>query len=189
MAIVVVVIGLAALGVFPIVITALGGVVAMVVTGILRPSDAYDAVNWEVIFLLAGVIPLGLALESSGGAAILSALLFSLGEFASPIVVLFVLYVLVGLLASVITPVATAVLMIPVGVDTAARLGANEFAFLLGVMFASATSFATPVGYQTNLMVYGPGGYEFRDFLAVGGPLQLLLAVVATVGIAVGWGV
>ena len=183
------VVALAAVGVLPIVIAALGGVVAMVVTGCLTPADAYDAVSWNVIFLLAGVIPLGLALESSGGAAILSALLFSLGEFASPIVVLFVLYVLVGLLASVITPVATAVLMIPVGVDTAARLGANEFAFLLGVMFASATSFATPVGYQTNLMVYGPGGYEFRDFLAVGGPLQLLLAVVATVGIAVGWGV
>ena len=93
------------------------------------------------------------------------------------------------MLASVITPVATVVLMIPVGVNAAAQLGANEFAFLLAVMFASATSFMTPVGYQTNLMVYGPGGYEFTDFLRVGGPLQLLLAVVATAGIAVIWGV
>jgi di/tricarboxylate transporter len=78
--------------------------------------------------------------------------------------------------------------MIPVAVDSAARLGANEFAFLLAVTFAGATSFMTPVGYQTNLMVYGPGGYRFGDFLRVGGPLQLLLAVVTTVGITVGWG-
>ena len=183
------VVGLAALDVVPIVIAALGGVVAMVVTGCLTTADAYDAVSWNVIFLLAGVIPLGLALEATGGATVISSLLVGLGAVVPPVVVLFALYLLVGVLASVITPVATAVLMIPVGVDAAARLGANEFAFLLGVMFASATTFATPVGYQTNLMVYGPGGYEFADFLRVGAPLQLLLAVVATAGIAVGWGV
>jgi len=95
---------------------------------------------------------------------------------------------LTGLLANVITPVATIVLMIPVAVDAAVQLGANQFAFLLVVMFASATSFMTPIGYQTNLMVYGPGGYRFGDFLKVGAPLQLLLAVVTTVGVAVMWG-
>ena len=182
------VVALAALDVLPIVIAALAGVVAMVVTGCLTSADAYDAVSWNVIFLLAGVIPLGIALESTGGAAALSELLVAAGGGLPPIGVLFVLYAIAGVLASVITPVATAVLMIPVGVTTAARLGANEFAFLLAVMFASATSFMTPVGYQTNLMVYGPGGYEFTDFLRVGGPLQLLLAVVATVGIALIWG-
>jgi di/tricarboxylate transporter len=99
-----------------------------------------------------------------------------------------VFLVVTGILANVITPVATGVLMIPIAVDAAARLGANGFAFLLAVLFASATSFSTPVGYQTNLMVYGPGGYEFADFVRVGGPLQLLLAVVTTVGIAALWG-
>ncbi|MFC6787287.1 SLC13 family permease [Halobaculum halobium] len=183
------VVALAALDVLPIVIAALAGVVAMVVTGCLTSGDAYDAVSWNVIFLLAGVIPLGIALESTGGAAAVSAFLVATGEVLPPIGVLFLLYAIAGVLASVITPVATAVLLIPVGVTTAARLGANEFAFLLAVMFASATSFMTPVGYQTNLMVYGPGGYEFTDFLRVGGPLQLLLAVVATAGIAVIWGI
>ena len=183
------VVGLAALDLLPIVIAALAGVVAMVVTGCLTTADAYDAVSWNVIFLLAGVIPLGIALESTGGAAVVSEFLVATGDVLPLVGVLFVLYAVAGLLASVITPVATAVLMIPVGVDAAARLGANEFAFLLAVMFASATSFMTPVGYQTNLMVYGPGGYEFTDFLRVGAPLQLLLAVVATVGIAVVWGV
>jgi di/tricarboxylate transporter len=78
--------------------------------------------------------------------------------------------------------------MIPVAVDAAARLDASGFPFLLAVMFASATSLMTPVGYQTNLMVYGPGGYEFTDFVKVGGPLQLLLAVVTTFGIVQLWG-
>ena len=183
------VVTVAALDLLPIVIAALGGVVAMVVTGCISTSDAYDAVSWNVIFLLAGVIPLGVALTETGGAALLAELLVAIGGVLPHAAVLFVLYVAVGLLASVITPVATAVLAIPVAVDAAARLGANEFAFLLGAMFASATSFVTPVGYQTNLMVYGPGGYEFTDFVRVGGPLQLLLAVVGTAGIAVLWGV
>ncbi|WP_256290216.1 SLC13 family permease [Halobellus inordinatus] len=183
------VVAIAALDLLPIVIAALAGVVAMVVTGCLSTSDAYDAVSWNVIFLLAGVIPLGVALTETGGAALLAELLVAIGGLLPHTAVLFVLYVAVGLLASVITPVATAVLAIPVAVDAAARLGANEFAFLLGAMFASATSFVTPVGYQTNLMVYGPGGYEFTDFVRVGGPLQLLLAVVGTAGIAVLWGV
>ncbi|EMA58412.1 SLC13 family permease [Halorubrum lipolyticum] len=183
------VVALAALDVLPIVIAALAGVVVMVVTGCLTTADAYDAVSWNVIFLLAGVIPLGIALESTGGAAVVSEFLVATDEVLPTVGVMFVLYAVAGLLASVITPVATAVLMIPVGVSAAAQLGANEFAFLLAVMFASATSFMTPVGYQTNLMVYGPGGYEFADFLRVGGPLQLLLAVVATAGIAVIWGV
>jgi len=78
--------------------------------------------------------------------------------------------------------------MIPVAVDAAASLGASQCSFLLAVLFASATSFMTPVGYQTNLMVYSPGGYEFTDFVKVGGLLQFLLAVVTTIGIVVIWG-
>ena len=182
------VIGVAALDLLPIVIAALGGVVVMVTTGCLTTADAYDAVSWNVIFLLAGVIPLGVALTETGGASLLADLLVALGGVLPLLAVLFVLYVAVGILASVITPVATIVLAIPVAVEGAARLGANEFSFLLAAMFASATSLATPIGYQTNLMVYGPGGYEFADFIRVGGPLQLLLAVVGTVGIAVIWG-
>nr|WP_049926218.1 anion permease [Natronomonas moolapensis] len=84
------------------------------------------------------------------------------------------------------TPVAIAI--VPAVVGAAARLGANGFALLLAVLFASATSFSTPVGYRTNLVVYGPGGYEFADFVRVSGPLQLLLGVVMTVGSATLWG-
>jgi len=183
------VVGAAALGVLPVVIAALGGVFLMVVTGCLSPSDAYGAVSWNVIFLLAGVIPLGLAMERTGGAALIAEGLVATGAVLPTVAVLLLFSLVTGLLANVITPVATIVLMIPIAVDAAARLGANGFAFLLVVMFASATSFSTPVGYQTNLMVYGPGGYEFTDFVRVGGPLQLLLAVVTTAGVTVLWGV
>jgi di/tricarboxylate transporter len=183
------VVGAAALELLPIVIAALLGVFAMIVTGCLSPPDAYDAVSWNIIFLLAGVIPLGLAMEATGGAAFLAESVVGLAAFVPLFAVLFLFYLLTGLLANVITPVATIVLMIPVAVDAATRLDANAFSFLLAVTFASATSFMTPVGYQTNLMVYGPGGYRFSDFLRVGGPLQLLLSVVTTAGIVVLWGV
>ncbi|WEL18121.1 Di- and tricarboxylate transporter [Halorhabdus sp. SVX81] len=182
------VIGAAALNLLPIVIAALGGVFAMIVTGCLSPSDAYDAVSWNIVFLLAGVIPLGFAMAETGGAEVLADALVATEAFLPLILVMLLFYVFTGLLANVITPVATIVLMIPVAVNAAGQMGADPFAFLLAVMFASATSFMTPVGYQTNLMVYGPGGYRFSDFLKVGGPLQLLLAVVTTVGIAAMWG-
>jgi di/tricarboxylate transporter len=183
------VIGLAALGVVPIVIAALGGVVAMVVTGVLTPTDAYDAVNWNVIFLLAGVIPLGIAMQETGGVALIAAGVVSLAGVVPPIVMVGAFYLLTGLLANVITPVASVVLLLPVAVDTAAGTGANPFAFVLAVTFAASTAFMTPVGYQTNLMVYGPGGYRFTDYVRVGAPLQALLTVVTTLGIAVLWGV
>lgn len=183
------VIGAAALDLLPIVIAALGGVVAMVVTRTLTPADAYDAVSWSVIFLLAGVIPLGLAMQKTGGDEFLATILVGSANVLPVIAVLGLFYLLTGLLANVITPVASVVLMIPIAVDTAFRIGADGFAFLLAVMFAASTAFMTPVGYQTNLMVYGPGGYRFTDYLRVGGPLQLLLTVVTTLGIAFFWGV
>ncbi len=183
-----VVVGLAAFDIVPIVISALLGVFIMVVSGCLTPSEAYDSVSWNIIFLIAGVIPLGLALEASGGAGVIADILVQ-SEAVLPLIGVLLLFVIVtGLLANVITPVATIVLMIPIAVDAATQLGANEFSFLLGVMFASATSFMTPVGYQTNIMVYGPGGYRFIDFVRVGAPLQFILAVVITLGIAFFWG-
>jgi di/tricarboxylate transporter len=126
--------------------------------------------------------------ESTGGAALIADLVVSTEAFLPVVGVMFLFYVLTGLFSNVITPVATVVLMIPVAVDAASRIGASSFSFLLVVTFAAATSFMTPVGYQTNLMMYGPGGYRFSDFLRVGAPLQFLLAAVTTAGIALIWG-
>ncbi|WP_224270553.1 SLC13 family permease [Haloprofundus salinisoli] len=183
------VVALPALDVLPIVVSALAGVVAMVFTGVLKPTELYSSVEWNVIFLLAGVIPLGIALQQTGAADLLGDAVASTAAFLPAIGVLWVFYLATGLLTSVISNNASVVLMIPVAASAAQSIGANAFAFVLAVTFAASTAFMTPVGYQTNLFVYGPGGYTFSDFIRVGAPLQLLLSVVTVLGIAFFWGV
>ena len=168
---------------------ALAGAVGMVLTGCLRPPEVYEAVQWDVIFLLAGVIPLGIALERTGGADLLAEAVVAASPGLPAVVVLGLMYVVTALLTNVVSNNASVVLMIPVAVQAATAIGANAFSFVLAVTFAASTAFMTPVGYQTNLFVYGPGGYRFTDYLRVGAPLQALFAVVTTVGIAVIWGV
>jgi di/tricarboxylate transporter len=172
----------------PILVTALAGVVAMVVAGVLRPVELYDTVEWDVIFLLAGVIPLGVALEQTGGADLLGSLVAATGGYLPAVGVLWVFYLATGLITGVISNNASVVLMLPVAVEAANGIGADPFAFVLAVTFAASTAFMTPVGYQTNLFVYGPGGYRFTDFLRIGAPLQLLLSVVTVLGVVAFWG-
>jgi len=178
------VVGLAALDILPIVVAALAGALAMVVTGCLDPTEVYDAVQWDVVFLLAGVIPLGIALETTGGADLLAGLVVESRTLLPPIGVLAVVYLVTALLTNVISNNASVVLMVPVAYEAALQLGVNAFSFILAVTFAASTAFMTPVGYQTNLFVYGPGGYRFTDYIRVGTPLQLIFTVVTTLGIA-----
>jgi di/tricarboxylate transporter len=182
------VVAVAALTPIPIVVSALAGALLMVVTNCLKPTEIYDAVHWDVIFLLAGVIPLGIALTETGGADFIAALVLMAADFLPTIAVLGLFYLLTALLTNVISNNASVVLMIPVAVEAARGLNANAFAFVLAVTFAASTAFMTPVGYQTNLFVYGPGGYKFTDYLRAGTPLQLVFAVVTTLGIAAFWG-
>lgn len=174
---------------FNIVQTALAGVVLMVVADVIKPGEIYEGVDWSVIFLLAGVIPLGVALEQTGAANLLGSLVAATANFLPLIGVLWVFYIATGLITSIISNNASVVLMIPVAVEAARDIGGNPFAFILAVTFAASTAFITPVGYQTNLFVYGPGGYKFTDYARVGAPLQLLLSVVTTLGIAFFWGI
>lgn len=99
--------------------------------------------------------------------------------------VLGLFYFLTMVLANIITPVASVVFMISITVATATRIGGEPFSFLLAVMFAASSAFMTPIGYQTNLMVYGPDGYKFTDYVRVGAPLQLVFPVVVTIGIVI----
>ncbi|WP_426962790.1 SLC13 family permease [Haloparvum alkalitolerans] len=183
------VVAVAALDVLPIVISALAGIVAMVVTGCVKPNEVYPAVDWSVIVLLAGLIPLGVAMERSGAAAWLAEVVVLASGTLPPLAVLGLFYLFTALVTNVISNNASVVLMIPVAVDAAEALGANPFSFVLAVTFAASTAMLTPIGYQTNLMVYGPGGYKFTDYFRVGAPLQVLLTVVTTLGIAFFWGV
>jgi len=182
------VVGVAAATPIDIATAALAGALGMVLTGCLKPTEIYDSVQWDVIFLLAGVIPLGIALEVTGGAELIADAIVAIAPSLPPIVVLGLMYVVTALLTNVISNNASVVLMVPVAVEVATQLGANAFAFVLAVTFAASTAFMTPIGYQTNLFVYGPGGYRFTDYIRLGGPLQAIFAVVTTLGIAFIWG-
>ncbi|WP_049913705.1 SLC13 family permease [Haloferax prahovense] len=182
------VVGLAALEYLPIMVSALAGVVAMLFSGILRPADAYEAVDWDVIFLIAGVIPLGIAFEASGTADLIATGIVAGSAVLTPIAMLATFYLGTAIITEMVSNNASVVLMLPIAVEVAGQLGVNAFAFALAVTFAASTPLLSPVGYQTNLMVYGPGGYKFTDFARVGAPLQLILTVVTTAGIAFFWG-
>jgi di/tricarboxylate transporter len=179
---------LATFDIVPIVISSLAGVIAMVLTKCIDHSKIYNSINWEVIFLLAGLIPLGIAVEKTGTAQYIAFQVLKLSEYFSPIIMLAVFYYLTSLLTNIISNNASAILMLPVAVDAARVLEVNVFAFVLAVTFAASTAFLTPIGYQTNLMVYGPGGYKFKDYVIAGLPLQIILGVVTTLGIVYFWG-
>jgi di/tricarboxylate transporter len=185
--IVLAVVGLAALDVMPIVVSALAGGLAMVLTGCLKPGEVYDAVQWDVIFLLAGVIPLGIAMQETGAAGLVAEFVVASAATLPLVAVLGLFYVVTAVLTNIISNNASVVLMVPVAVEAARdpAVAADPFSFIMAVTFAASTAFMTPVGYQTNLFVYGPGGYRFTDYLRVGGPLQLVFAIVTTLGIMV----
>ncbi len=173
----------AALTPLPIVATALMGVVAMVATGCIDREDMYTGVSWPVIFLLAGVIPLGIAMTKSGAADLLAGLLAGQAGGWHPILVLMALYLVTTLLTELVSNNASVVILVPVAISLGHILQIDIFALVLAVMFAASTSFLSPIGYQTNTMIFGTGLYRFTDFAKVGAPLNLLLMVVTSLGI------
>jgi di/tricarboxylate transporter len=173
----------AALTPLPIVVTALIGMVAMVASGCVKPDEMYSSVSWDVIFLLAGVIPLGIAMSKSGAADLLATLLATHTATWHPVLVLMALYTVTTLLTELVSNNASVVILVPVAVSLGQALQVDVFPLVLAVMFAASTSFLTPVGYQTNTMIFGTGLYKFTDFAKVGAPLNLLLMVVTSFSI------
>lgn len=171
----------------PIVVTALLGVLAMVATGCLTKEDMYSGVSWNVIFLLAGVIPLGIAMTKSGAAGWLAGLFAVYATDWHPLLILMALYTVTTLITELISNNASVVIMAPVAISLAGLLNLAILPLVLVVMFAASTSFLSPVGYQTNTMIYGTGLYKFTDFIKVGGPLNLLLMVVTSTAIYLLW--
>lgn len=181
------VVGLAATGAMPILVSAILGCVIMVLSRCISLEDAYKAVDWKVIFLLAGILPLGIAMEKTGAAAWLAANAIGLAGELGPVAVLAALYLLTAILTEGMSNNAAAVLLAPIAIATATQLGIDPKPLLMAVTFAASTSFATPIGYQTNAMVYNVGGYRYVDFLKVGVPLNLLFWVLAVIFIPVFW--
>ncbi|HUT72412.1 MAG TPA: SLC13 family permease [Desulfatiglandales bacterium] len=178
---------LAALKIVPILAAALMGAVGMVVSRCLAIEEAYDAIDWKVVFLLGGIIPLGLALEQSGAARWLAESVLAPFADLGPLMVLAALYLFTAILTEVMSNNASAVILAPIAFSLAASMHVSARPFLVAITFAASTSFATPVGYQTNTMVYAPGGYQFTDYTRVGGPLNLIFWAVAVLLIPMIW--
>ncbi len=169
---------LSAFNIFPILVSALAGVMAMVLTDCLKPGEIYGAVRWDVIFLLAGLIPLGTAMNNSGATQWLATPLELIGSNLSGYWVLLFFYIITSILTAILSNNAAVLLMIPLGVQVAETLNIQPLAIMFAVVFAASNSFMTPIGYQTNTMIYSPGGYKFMDFMRLGTPLSILMALV-----------
>lgn len=177
----------AGLGILPIMAAAITGLVLMLFTRCMRIDELYQDMDWMVVFLLAGVIPLGIAMDQSGAAMWLGHHLSTLVGPYGPTAVIAAFYLFTAILTSVMSNNATAVVLTPIALLTADQLGINPMALVVSVMFGASAGFMTPISYQTNTLVYGPGGYRFVDFLKVGAPLNLLLAVTAAIFIPMFW--
>jgi di/tricarboxylate transporter len=177
----------ASLNIFPIVVSAILGCILMVLTRCITLEEAYQSIQWQVIFLLAGVLTLGIALEKTEAALFISnAFVSSIGELG-PTALVSALFFLTMILTNVMSNNATAALLAPIAIGIAESMSLNPRPFLMAVTFAASLSFMTPVGYQTNTIIYGPGQYKFSDFLRVGTPLNILFWILATILIPKIW--
>lgn len=177
----------ASTGLLPILAAAVLGGILMVLTRCLSLEEAYAAIDWKVIFLLAGMLTLGVAMEQSGTAAYLARLLVAASRSLGPTGLLAAFFLLTSLLTEAMSNNATAVLLAPVAIATAGTLGIDPRPLLMAVAFAASASFMTPMGYQTNTMIFGAGNFRFGDFVRVGGPLNLIFWLLATLLIPLFW--
>ncbi len=176
---------LASLNVVPIITAALAGCLALILTQVITPEDAYKSINWKVIFVLVGSLSLGVALEKTGASQLLASQIVNLGGAFGPIIVLSAVYLLTTILTEIMANNATVVLLAPIVISMATTMGVSPKPFLMAITFAASASFMTPIGYQTNTMVYAAGNYTFKDFFRVGVPLNLIFWIIASLLIPV----
>lgn len=173
--------------ILPVMVSALLGAFLMIVSGALTLDEAYAALDKRVLVMLGGILPLEAAMEHSGLALWLAEGMLSVLGDSSPWVLIAAFYLLSMLLTEAMSNQATAVVLTPLAISTALTLGANPVPFIMAITFAASASFMTPIGYQTNTMVYSSGKYHFFDFTRVGAPLNLLLWAISTVAIPLIW--
>jgi di/tricarboxylate transporter len=171
----------------PIQILAMLGVVALLASRTIEPEEAYNTVSASLMILILAMLVVGEALDRSGAAQMLVDAISPTLATLSPLGVLFVLYFMTQILTELLSNNAVAVIVTPVAIALAENLGLDPRALVVAVMFAATLAFATPIGYQTNTMVYGPGGYRFFDFTRIGLPLNIVTGVVACLVIPIFW--
>ena len=163
------------------------GTSLMLLTRCIRSQEIYSNLHWQTIVMLGCLIPLGKAMETTGTARFIAEYLVEGLQVFGPTAVLSGLYLVTTILTSLMSNTATGVLMLPIALSLGETLGTRPEPFVFSIMFASSASFMTPMGYQTNTFVFGPGGYKFSDFLRVGAPLNLLFWILATLFIPIFW--
>jgi di/tricarboxylate transporter len=173
------VMGLAALNVMPIAGLAVIGAVVVMMTRCVDPEEAFDAIDWRILFLIFGMLGLSMGMEETGTARLIVETVVGAVGGIGPIAILAAVYVLTSALTEMVSNNAVAVVIGPIVIALAIELGYDPRPFIMAVMFAASASFATPIGYQTNTFVYSAGGYKFVDFIKVGLPLNIIFAVVA----------
>ncbi len=174
-------------GLLPVQVAFSMAAVAMVLTGVLPLKNVYRSIDWPVIVLLAGMIPVGTALETSGGAASIAALILKTGEFFPPWAILTIILVVTMFLSDIINNAATVVLMAPIAISVAHGLGLSVDPFLMAVAVGGSCAFLTPIGHQSNTLVMGPGGYKFTDYWRMGLPLEVIIVLVGIPLIMLVW--
>jgi len=177
----------ATLGLSDIMICALAGVFLMTITHCLSLKDAYRSLQAEVLLLIVGTLALGLAMQKTGATELYAQAFLTLFHDMGPHVILFAIIFLTSVCSHILSNNATAVLLLPIAISTAVSLGVDTRPFIIGICFGASACYASPIGYQTNLLVYGPGGYRFSDFIKLGLPLNIMVIVLAGFFIPVFW--
>ncbi|MCG8615163.1 MAG: anion permease, partial [Desulfobacterales bacterium] len=177
----------ATFGLADIMVCAVTGVFLMTMTHCMSLKDAYRALEPEVLLLIIATIALGTAMEKTGATPLYAGLFLDLFSGLGPGAILLGMILLASISTHILSNNATAVLLLPIAVSTALSLGVNPKPFIIGICFGASACFATPIGYQTNLLVYGPGGYRFSDYLKLGLPLNIMVVVMAAILIPLAW--
>ncbi len=175
------VVGFAAVGFIPITITAFVGAALIIATGCLNIRQAGRSLDLNIVLMIAASLALGYSLQATGGASFLANLLIYAMQGASPLMVMSALFLLMVVITNILSNNAAAVLFTPIAVNLAVQLGVDPMMFIFAVIFACNCSFVTPIGYQTNLMVMGPGHHKFVDFIRTGVPLALIIWISYTI--------
>jgi di/tricarboxylate transporter len=175
------------LGWLPIAISAVMGATLMVVTGCLQADEAYHAIEWRAIFLIAGMLPLGIALETTGAASLIAERMVDVIGAWGPLAVMAGLFLLAAIASQVMPNPAVAVLLAPIALNTARDLGISPYPLMMTVAIAASSAFLSPVGHPANVLVMGPGGYRFSDYTKVGVPLTLVVLIVSLIVVPLVW--
>jgi di/tricarboxylate transporter len=181
------VVGSVIAGWLPIQIAAVVGAALTVLSGCLTMEEAYRSIDWKAVFLIAAMIPLGIAMETSGAAALIASRVVSRTEIYGPIALIGSLYILTALAAQVMPGAVVILLMAPIAIQTAVDLGLSPYAVMIAVAVATSSSFMSPVGHPANVLIMGPGGYRFKDYLKVGLPLTAVILAVTLLVLPIFW--